>query len=308
MLLVPVSAAPDVTITEATGGDNISADDFATGAWTTLVGPVIAETEAAEIGTGTIIFKVPDGFEFNPGQDVAAAVTGEATQLVLASNTATPAATTITFTVNSVSDNTSTITFSDIQVCPTRGKPLATGDIVMDAASTSTIAGVTHGTTSFGTLNEVLGAASQLVYTVAPSSVTAGTETTVFTVQRQDQFTNPITSGNTTVGLASTSDGVAKEFRATPGGAAVTEVTIADASSTADFYYYDEKVGKWTITASAASLTSAATDLLVCVVCVGVGGEAYLINKLAILAPWLGLVLILVIGASVFIRRWQRAC
>lgn len=70
-----------------------------------------------------------------------------------------------------------------------------------------------------------------------------------------------------------------------------------------DNVYSAEYEGTWTVTGTYSGKSNTAS----LTVCVGVGGEAYLVDKLAILAPWLGLVLILVIGASVFIRRWQRA-
>ncbi len=134
-------------------------------------------------------------------------------------------------------------------------------------AETTTV-DVTDGTISAGAAYDLdltvdPAAVAQLAYTVEPGSVDAGVETTAFTVQRQDQYDNPVTSGATVVGLASDSTGTAKELRATASGAAVTEVTIADAASTADFYYYDEKAGDWTITASSGVLTSAESLLTV---------------------------------------------
>jgi len=80
----------------------------------------------------------------------------------------------------------------------------------------------------------------QIVLTTYPLSVTAGSWTSQYTIQRQDQDGNPWTSGSTTVDLASTSTGLNKRFALTSGGASVTTVTIVDGSSTADFYYYDE--------------------------------------------------------------------
>ena len=86
------------------------------------------------------------------------------------------------------------------------------------------------------------------VIIVHPSSVTAGSWTSKYTVQRQDQSGNPVTSGSTTIYLASTSTGTNKKFAETSGGTPVTSVTIPDGVSTKDFYYYDELAGTWTIT------------------------------------------------------------
>jgi len=104
---------------------------------------------------------------------------------------------------------------------------------------------------------------NKLVLTTYPSSVTAGLWTSKYTVQRQDQYGNPVTSGVTTVNLASTSTGANKKFAETSGGPAVTSVTIPDGSSTKDFYYYDEKAGSWTISVSATGLTGDSKPLTV---------------------------------------------
>ena len=97
---------------------------------------------------------------------------------------------------------------------------------------------------------------SKLAITVFPSSVIVGSWTSVCTVQRQDEFGNPVTSDSTIVNLASTSTGTGKKFSETSGGAAVTSITIPDGSSTKDFYYFDDRAGSWSISVSAAGLTS----------------------------------------------------
>lgn len=105
--------------------------------------------------------------------------------------------------------------------------------------------------------------ASKLVVTVSPSAVTAGSWTSKYTVQRQDQYGNPVTFGSTTVDLASTSTGTNKKFSETTGGTAVTSVTILDGSSTKDFYYYDDKAGSWSVSVSATGLTGDTKPLTV---------------------------------------------
>ncbi len=97
--------------------------------------------------------------------------------------------------------------------------------------------------------------ASKLVITVYPSSAIAASWTTKYTIQRQDQYSNPVTSGSTVVNLASTSTGTSKKFAETFGGAAVITVTIPDGSSVKDFHYYDDKAGSWEIAVSTAGLT-----------------------------------------------------
>ncbi len=262
VMTVPVSAAVGITTADA----DIDADTFITGLYTDLPAIVITESLAGEIdisGGGTIILDVPTGFVFRTSSNPDVAVTG-AGELVAVFTSISTTQLTVTVTTASTSEpNILTIGgVTAIGVKPLQGT-LESGDIVMAAASLAVIAGVTEDITPFGTLTEVPGAVAQLAYTLKPATVVAGVETSKFTVQRQDQFDNPTTSGATIVGLASDSTGAAKEFRATAAGAAVVEVTIADAASTADFYYCDEKAGAWTITASSGVLTSAESALTV---------------------------------------------
>ena len=59
--------AASETLTAATGGSAISADNATSGTWTTLTGPTLAEGAVGDIGTGTIILTAPSGFVFNTG-------------------------------------------------------------------------------------------------------------------------------------------------------------------------------------------------------------------------------------------------
>jgi hypothetical protein len=108
-----------------------------------------------------------------------------------------------------------------------------------------------------------LGLASKLSITVHPSSVTAGSWTTKYTVERQDSHGNPVITGYTAVNLASTSTGTAKKFSDTAGGAPLTSVTITDGSSSKDFYYYDEQTGTCSISVAATGLTGDSKSLTV---------------------------------------------
>ncbi|MBO3802906.1 MAG: DNRLRE domain-containing protein [Candidatus Brockarchaeota archaeon] len=67
------------------------------------------------------------------------------------------------------------------------------------------------------------------------------------TVYRKDFDNNPITRGDLNVKLDSSSTSANKKFSLTEGGAAVTELTIPNGSSSKDFWYYDDKAGTWTI-------------------------------------------------------------
>ena len=66
-------ASGDVTVTPASGGVSISADTAANAtspSWTTLGTITIAESgnNRGAIGSGTLVLKVPDGFEFKEAE------------------------------------------------------------------------------------------------------------------------------------------------------------------------------------------------------------------------------------------------
>ena len=98
----------------------------------------------------------------------------------------------------------------------------------------------------------------QLVFTDgATQAVSAGVLSSSITVQRQDQYGNPVTSGSTTINLGTTSTGAT--FYSDAGITPVTTLTISDGSSTAVFYYQDTIAGTPTITAG----TTAGTQPLI---------------------------------------------
>jgi len=252
-LLCSSSNFAAITITPASNGSNISADTVG-GTYTSLTGPVITEGANQDVTVGTIVITAPTGFVFNTASPVTATVAnsngGGGAVLTLASSTATPTASTITFTV-SAQDTTaggpngktlSSITFSGIQVRPTAGTPLASGNLTF--SGTATVAG------NAGVLTEVAGVATKLVFTTAAITATAGVASGTITVQRQDQFGNPNTTDATrTVTLASTSSGTVTFTPASPR-------TIAPGASSFNFTYTDTKSGTPTITAASTSPTT----------------------------------------------------
>jgi hypothetical protein len=203
------TANANVTLTPASYTGTISADTTG-GAYKALTGPVIVEANLGEVGLGTIILNAPTGFVFNTAQNVTATVTngscsgGTKKPILLngaASQTVTPTASTITHTVTQVSGgNTAcrgTITYTNIQVRPSAGTPLASGNITK--SGTSAITGITNGTTNLGTLTEVVGAKSQLVYTTQPSATAAvgANFATPPEIKLADQFGNVVTTDST---------------------------------------------------------------------------------------------------------------
>lgn len=105
----------------------------------------------------------------------------------------------------------------------------------------------------------VTAAAANKLAITSPASIAGTASATAnigaITVERQDTYGNPVTTGSTTVTLASNSTGT-KLFAATTGGTTITTVTIAAGSSSASFFYGDTKAGTPNITATTAGLTA----------------------------------------------------
>ena len=106
--------------------------------------------------------------------------------------------------------------------------------------------------------------ASKLVYTAGASqSISASDVSSVITVQRQDQYNNPATSGAISVTLASTSGNGRFYSDAAGNNRIISAVTIPDGSSSFSFYYSDSSSGTPTLTASSSGLTSATTQFTI---------------------------------------------
>ncbi len=211
LLFFPAAVFAAVTVTPATGGVALSADDVG-GSYTALTGPVVSEGATGDVGTGTIILNVPSGFIFDIGGTTPTVLvtrtagSGSDTRNIndLASGstiavTRTTTQLTITITASTSNSVRNSLTWQNVRVRPSNGTPLASGNIVK--TGTSSIAGVTDSVTNFGTLTEVPGAKNKLSFTVQPStSATTNTDFTIKpTIVMQDQFGNTVTtdSGST---------------------------------------------------------------------------------------------------------------
>jgi len=93
-------------------------------------------------------------------------------------------------------------------------------------------------------------AASQLVYLNSPVTTTAGVASASITVQRQDAFGNPVTTGTIGVALSSSSTGVETFSPA-------SLVSIPDGSASTVFTYTDTQAGTPTLAAASAGLAGA---------------------------------------------------
>ncbi|HSH93187.1 MAG TPA: hypothetical protein VK968_03505, partial [Roseimicrobium sp.] len=192
---VNVVGVGDAELTAATGGEAISADTFATGAYTLLTGPFLDEKATGNISTGTIVLTLPSGFEYDTGSAVSVNIvnsSGTGTLLTLSSGSVTPTLSTITINITSASSSGAIgqLTWSGIRVRPTAGTPLASG--IITNAGTAVITGVPD-YTNWATLGEVHGVVSAYRITAASSSVTAGTSDQL-TVRQVDQFGNTVTT------------------------------------------------------------------------------------------------------------------
>lgn len=179
-------AVTGVTITAATGGGAIPSNTngaTGSGVYTALTGPELTELNPGGMSnTGTIILNAPAGFAFDPLTAVTAKVTPVAGKncdasrgLLLGSSsgsftqTVTPTTSTIAINVFRISSppDQCIITYSNINVRPTSGFPLASGNITRTGTVIFT---ENPATTNYGTLTEIVGPPT--VTTNAATSVT----------------------------------------------------------------------------------------------------------------------------------------
>jgi hypothetical protein len=195
MPVAPVSVALGATtVTPATTGGSISAATAGTGGtgvYTDLAGPVITEGAPGELANnGEIWLTVPAGFAFNPAVGTVGA--GGAGCAGMTFGAPDRSATTIKVKVTAPSTSACVVTFSGIQVRPTTGNPIVSGNIT-NTGSTGPL-----GSTNYGTLTMVLGTASKLGFTQQPSTSPSGVAfLTQPKVAVQDAVGNTITTDST---------------------------------------------------------------------------------------------------------------
>mgnify|MGYP001627774361 CR=1 FL=1 len=185
---------PIRSLTAATGGEAISADDANT-AYTSLSGPRVQESFAGEFTNGgTFIFNAPAGFEWDdsnlpaPSASVLPAFGGSTTLSIGFTSRTTSQ---ITFTVSAESTtNPGEITFSNFRVRPTTGTLPNTGNI------TNTGTTGLGGSTNYGQLTMVPGTQVEMKFTQQPtSSNVSASITPPVRVQLIDQFGNSVEEG-----------------------------------------------------------------------------------------------------------------
>src|SRR4051794_7308181 len=186
--------AATVTVTPASGGSAILDSTGASTTWTSLGDITFSEDVAAQIGLGNIVIKAPAGFEFRPASISVAqgGTTSSGNRILLSSSLSscssqsssvnvTPAASTISVRVCRASGDNAFVTFGGIQVRPTAKTPLASGNIYVDAATTSSLPAVVAGPvgTNLGSLAMIGGPATSLRVNGIPTPYTAGSASSV---------------------------------------------------------------------------------------------------------------------------------
>ena len=190
--------------TAATGGNNISADNVG-GTFTTLTGPIFAESAKGDIGTGTIVLNAPSGFIFDVGgTPPTVLVTGDATFTKNINNVATgntiPVSRTLTSLTISIltksnGGDPNTLTWQNTRVRPTAGAPLASGQITLSTGAGQSSFATNPATPNYGILTEVAGIHNRLAFVQQPSNANAGAILTpAVTIQIQDQFGNSVST------------------------------------------------------------------------------------------------------------------
>jgi len=268
----PASAAGPVSARPALNGGAISADTAAgaPGSAATSIGSLgLDEAIPHSIGTGLVALAAPSGFAFGTApvtvsvSPTSSALTVSADKCATSAGQVTvTAGSTLAFSVCSQSTTTAAhITLVGTSVQPTAGTPLASGDITLDPSTTALLPGV-DGTSSFGRLQETVGALYQV--TVSPSSVQIPVATTqAFTATPADRFGNARTdavtwSADPAAGTIS-SDGVLSAAKKAATVAKAVSATAGSVVGTADVSLVPGPASGVAITPSAADVVAGKT-------------------------------------------------
>jgi hypothetical protein len=242
--LIPASSALGTTVNPASGGSAISADEFGTSNYTTVTGPAIAESAVGELALGsTTILNIPAGFRFHAGIG-SLSVGGAGCDL---KGTLAETATQATFTVTHASTVSGCIAmFVGLEVHPSAGAGLATGNITKTGTSSAP-----GGSTNYGTLTTVAGAVSELIYLTQPSASNFGGAAfgTQPVVLARDQFGNGVAGAHVTLSITPGTG---------PSGAHLTCSTNAPSTDASGHATYAacriDKVGQYRLRATSGSV------------------------------------------------------
>ncbi|MFP4468599.1 MAG: DUF2341 domain-containing protein [Bacteroidales bacterium] len=242
-------------LTPARGGEAISADD-AGGDFTTLTGPIIKEGFRGELVDGeTIQLRAPAGFEWDTGgtdpQAAISPVYGGITDLQVSFTSRDSKY--VTFTVAQASNASSgsrigQVNFSGLRIRPSTTEVPNEGNI-RNTGSTGQA-----GSTNYGSLTMVPGAADKLIFTSQPSSTTINqTISPAVGLQLVDQYSNYVETDNVDVSI-SLSEG-SGSLQGT-----LTQTTNSSGQVSFDDLSVDD-TGDKKLTANATNITAAESEL-----------------------------------------------
>ncbi len=192
------AAAVAVTITPITGSPVTISADTAGAGWTTVTGPLVTEGNSKECSPGNIVINAPSGFEFNTAATVTATtiiLNGNGTAFTVGPVSITSSSITVHVNAPDTSGSRAKLTFAGIQVRPTQGSPLASGNLTTNGCTAFTSASPNN----YGTLTEVAGALDHFAISPISSPQNAGTPITGITLTAQDAHNNTVTNFSSTV-------------------------------------------------------------------------------------------------------------
>src|SRR5579871_940108 len=201
MLVLFTAANAQVSVTQATSGTNISADNAANAtasapAYTTLGNIVIAEGTATDFDptVTSITLTAPTGWQFLTSSGVSAVGSGVDVTVGTIDNTSTSQ-----IVINlSVAGGGSTdvLTISGVQVISSDGSVIPNSGNITVAIGGGPINNLANGD-NLGSLSQVAGALNKFVFSSISSPQTAGSSFTVATVSAEDQFGTVLSNANT---------------------------------------------------------------------------------------------------------------
>lgn len=217
LLLVLFTATLSVraqTITPASGGTAISADDFVTGSWTSLNGPVITEQYPGQLEQGgTIVLNAPDGFLFNAASTITIAIQaspGSSKQTLLQASVTSVTSSSVTLEITRQSytnyllalllgyGGAGQLTVTGLQVRPDQGTVPNQGMIT----NTGTTAPGGTGSVSYGNLALVPGSPSSFQFEdQIPNTTVNAPIAPAVSLQLVDQFGNAVNQSGVSISI-----------------------------------------------------------------------------------------------------------
>ncbi|TRZ95399.1 hypothetical protein D4R78_03695, partial [bacterium] len=238
----------DAIASNAVNPTSITLDTYSVSA--SSKGTIVYTSNGALPSNGKIILTVPAAFGLTAGDQTGVVrVNGGAVGIT----SAIVDGKVLTITINQVGGIASSTV---VTVVVGEGGNIITNSSVAGVSDPFTLATQDNSgnviQTGTKTVTTIATAVHQIAFTVEDMDLVAGVRSGPYTVQTQDEDGNaqPATGGVQADLTTNSSSTNAKFYLVSEGGSPVTFVNILNGSSTATFYYYDEKVGTPTLTVS----------------------------------------------------------